>query len=69
MARTDKDRHKEIGREMSGDKKKQLSRTRKGRAEGPEDSKDPTTPMAQPHKTNGITRRGRKTAPGILLRG
>jgi len=62
VARTDKDRHREIGREMSGKKKKNNNDRR------PERDEDPTTPMAQPHKTNGITRRGRgKTASGILL--
>lgn len=28
---------------------------------------EPTTPMEQPHKTNGITRRGRKTLRVLFL--
>lgn len=32
-----------------------------------ESCEDPTTPMAQPHKTNGITRRGRKILRAVFL--
>lgn len=66
MARTDKDRNRDK-------KKTTIEDYRKGRRKSlrslRESRGDPTTPMAQPHKTNGITRRGRKTTPGILLRG
>jgi hypothetical protein len=32
-----------------------------------ESQSDPTTPMEQPHKTNGITRRGCKTLRAFFL--
>jgi len=68
MARTGKDRNREISRNRI--KKKQTIEDYKD-PENPE-SKDPISNYAngvQPHKTNGITRRGHKTTPGILLRG